>query len=133
MSTPKSRYVIRPGNVPSYSPAHHTGTRNTRLIVPSVNGAQMMEVVLGEVDRGAGASNHAHPGVERAQYFLEGEAVVEVEGETHRVGPGDMCFFPAGVFHKITALSPRMKVLVGYAPPYGEAPTRSCARPSRVS
>ena len=123
-----SRYVIHPGDVPSYSPAHHTGTRNTRLVAPGVNGAQMMEIVLGDLDAGAVASEHAHPGVEQAQYFLEGTATVEVDGETHQCGPGDMCFFPADVYHKITATSPRMRVLVIYAPPYGEAPEKIVRR-----
>ena len=60
----KIRYVVRAGDMPSYSPANHAGTRNTRLVSQALNGARFMEVVLGEVDKGAGVSTHAHPGME---------------------------------------------------------------------
>jgi quercetin dioxygenase-like cupin family protein len=89
----KGRYVIRPDDMPSYSPANHTGTRNTRLVSQALNGARFMEVILGDVERGAGVSTHAHPGLEQAQYFLEGEAEVVVDGETYHAKAGDLCFF----------------------------------------
>ena len=124
MSAITSRYIVRAGEMPSYSPANHTGTKNTRLVSEQLNGARFMEVVLGEVERGAGVSAHAHPGMEQAQYFLEGEAEVQVEGETHHVRAGDLCFFPADVFHSVRVTSERMKVLIIYAPPYAESPDK---------
>ena len=120
----KGRYVIRPDDMPSYSPANHTGTQNTRLVSQALQGARFMEVVLGEVEKGAGVSTHAHPGMEQAQYFLEGEAEVVVEGETYHAKAGDLCFFPADVFHSVKVTSERMKVLIIYAPPYGESPDK---------
>ena len=117
----KPRYVLRAGELASYSPAHHSGTKNTRLVCAALNGARFMEVVLGEVEKGAGVSTHAHPGIEQAQYFLEGEAEVVVDGETYRVRAGDLCFFPADVFHSVRVTSERMKVLIIYSPPYGES------------
>ena len=45
-----SPYIVRAGDVPAYSPAGHTGTRNYRLVAPGVNGARFMEVVLGHWD-----------------------------------------------------------------------------------
>ena len=124
MNPEKSRYVIRPGDQPSYSPANHTGTRNTRLVNEAQNGARFMEVVLGEVESGAGVSTHAHPGMEQAQYFLEGEAEVIVDGVTYQARAGDLCFFPADVFHSIRVTSQRAKVLIVYSPPYGENPAK---------
>lgn len=117
-------YIVRAGKMPSYSPANHTGTKNTRLVAERLNGARFMEVVLGEVEKGAGVSTHAHPGMEQAQYFLEGEAEVQIEGETHQVRAGDLCFFPAGVFHSVRVTSDRMRVLVIYSPPYAESPDK---------
>jgi quercetin dioxygenase-like cupin family protein len=119
---------VRAGEAPSYSPANHTGTRNTRLVSAALNGAQFMEVILGDVERGAGVSTHAHPGLEQAQYFLEGEAEVQIDGETHQVRAGDLCFFPAEVFHSVRVTSERMKVLIIYAPPYAEAPDKVIRR-----
>jgi quercetin dioxygenase-like cupin family protein len=124
MSAITSRYIVRAGEMPSYSPANHTGTKNTRLVSERLNGARFMEVVLGEVERGAGISTHAHPGMEQAQYFLEGEAEVQIEGETHHVRAGDLCFFPADMFHSVRVISERMKVLIIYSPPYAESPDK---------
>lgn len=123
MSAPK-RYVVRAEELPSYSPAKHTGTKNTRLVSPALNGARFMEVVIGEVERGAGVSTHAHPGMEQAQYFLEGEAEVIVDGVAHQARAGDLCFFPADVFHSVRVTSERMKVLIIYSPPFVESPDR---------
>jgi len=120
----KSRYVLRADEMPSYSPANHTGTKNTRLVSQALNGARFMEIIVGEVEKGAGVSTHAHPGMEQAQYFLEGEAEVVVEGETYHAKAGDLCFFPADVFHSVKVTSERMKVLIIYAPPYGESPDK---------
>jgi quercetin dioxygenase-like cupin family protein len=120
----KSQYIVRAGDMPSYSPANHTGTRNTRLVNEALNGARFMEVILGDIERGAGVSTHAHPGMEQAQYFLEGEAEVKIGDETHQVRAGDLCFFPADVFHSVRVTSARAKVLIIYSPPYAESPDK---------
>jgi mannose-6-phosphate isomerase-like protein (cupin superfamily) len=82
-------------------------------------------VVLGVIERGEGAAPHAHPGIEQVCYLLEGTALAEIDGERCELGPGDSCYFPAGVMHKFSATSEQpVKVLVIYSPPYGEAPER---------
>ena len=118
------RYVVRADELPSYSPANHTGTKNTRLVSAALNGARHMEIILGDVERGAGVSTHAHPGMEQAQYVLEGEAEVIVDGVTYQARAGDLCFFPADVFHSIRVTSERMKVLIIYSPPFAESPDK---------
>jgi quercetin dioxygenase-like cupin family protein len=124
----KSRYIVRASEQPSYSPANHTGTHNTRLVAEALNGARFMEVILGDIEGGAGVSTHAHPGMEQAQFFLEGQAEVTIEGETHHVRAGDMCFFPADVFHAVRVTSERAKVLIIYSPPYAEQPGKVVRR-----
>jgi quercetin dioxygenase-like cupin family protein len=121
---PTSKYVLRPDDMASYSPANHTGTKNTRLVSAAINGAQYMEVVLGEVEKGAGVSTHAHPGMEQAQYFIEGEAEVIIDGVAYQARAGDLCFFPPDVFHSVRVTSERMKVLIIYSPPYAENPDK---------
>ena len=59
----QSKFVVRPSDVPSYSPANHEGTKNYRLVAPGVNGAQFMEIIYGDIERHAGAVAHAHPGI----------------------------------------------------------------------
>ena len=119
----KSRRV-RQSEVAPYSPANHTGTRNSRLIGPETVGAKQVEVLVGEIERGKGALPHAHPGIEQVCYLLEGAAHVEVEGEKFELAPGEACFFPAGAQHLFVVTSERAKVLVIYAPPYLEKQAR---------
>jgi quercetin dioxygenase-like cupin family protein len=122
--TEKPIYVIRPSEMPSYSPANHTGTKNTRLIGPRVNGAKYMEIALGEIERHEGSPAHAHPDLEQAVYILEGEAMANIDGVAHHVKAGEMMYFPAHVFHDIKILSEKIKMLVIYAPPYDEDPEK---------
>jgi quercetin dioxygenase-like cupin family protein len=122
--TTKSPYVIRAGEMEWYSPANHTGTRNARLVGPMANGAQYMEIALGEIARNEGSPPHAHPALEQAVYILEGEAIAGVDGQDHHVRAGDMMFFPARVFHSIKVLTEKVRLLVIYAPPYGEDPAK---------
>lgn len=120
----KSPYIIRASEQEAYSPANHSGTRNYRLVGPTVNGAKHLEIALGDIERHEGAPAHAHPDLEQAVYILEGEAIAGIDGVDHQVGPGDMLFFPPRVFHSIKVLSERIRLLVIYAPPYGEDPAK---------
>ena len=69
------RYFIRERDVPAYHPANHSGTTNRRLIGPETVGAKNVEVLLGVIEKGAGAARHAHPGVEQVCYLLEGSSL----------------------------------------------------------
>lgn len=120
----KSRFHVRPSEVTPYSPANHTGTRNFRLIGPETVGAKQLEMLIGEIEQGKGAAPHAHPGIEQACYLLEGRAHVEIGGEAFEMAPGEACFFPAGEKHVFLVTSKRAKVMVIYAPPYGEDPAK---------
>jgi quercetin dioxygenase-like cupin family protein len=123
-----NKYVIRPEDVPSYSPANHSGTKNYRLVAPGVNGSRFMEIIYGDIERHAGSVAHAHPGMEQATYVIEGEATAEVDGTVYHVRTGDVLFFPSEVFHDLKVISERIKLLVIYAPPYGEAPDKVIKR-----
>ncbi len=119
------KYFVKAHEVKPYSPANHTGTVNRRLIGPETVGAEQLEVVLGVVEKGKGALPHSHPGIEQVCYMLEGRARAEVNGEAMELGPGDCCFFPAHAPHLFTVVSDEpVKVLVIYAPPYGESPDK---------
>jgi len=125
MSLPiRSRYFVRPQDVLPYHPANHTGTVNRRLIGAGNVGASKVEVVLGVIEKDKGALPHSHPGIEQVCYLLEGRARAEVGGEVCELGPGDCCFFPPDLQHVFTVVSDEpVKVLVIYAPPYGERVT----------
>lgn len=120
-----SRYFVRAADVPPYHPANHTGTTNRRLIGPANVGAKNIEVVLGVIEKGKGALPHAHPGIEQVCYLLEGRARAQVGGEVCEMSPGDSCYFPPDLPHVFTVISDEpVKVLVIYAPPYEENPSR---------
>jgi mannose-6-phosphate isomerase-like protein (cupin superfamily) len=117
------KYLVRQQDVTPYSPANHTETRNFRLIGPETVGARQVEVLIGEISaKGKGALPHAHPGIEQVCYLLEGTAHVEVAGESFEMKVGEACFFPADQTHVFQATSEKVKVMVIYAPPYGENP-----------
>ena len=118
------KYLVRQSDVAPYSPANHTGTKNYRLIGPETVGAKNLEVLIGEIERGKGALPHAHPGIEQVCYLLEGEAHVEVAGEKFEMKAGEACFFPPDAMHIFIVTSERARVLVIYAPPYGEDPAK---------
>ena len=122
----KHRYVRSIADVPGYSPANHTGTVNHRLISGETVGARQIELLHGAIQPGEGASRHAHPGIEQLAYVLEGEADIDIGGgETGRIGPGDCCFFPADVMHRVVVVGETpLKLLVMYTPPYGEDPAK---------
>ena len=121
----RSRFFVLATDAKPYSPANHTGTVNRRLIGQDNVGARHVEVVLGVIEKGRGASQHAHPGIEQVCYLLEGRARAEVGGETCDMEPGDCCFFPPDIPHVFTSIGDQpAKVLVIYSPPYGENPDK---------
>jgi len=126
MNTRPQLCVVRPEDVTPFHPANHTGTVNRRLIGRGNVGAKNIEVVLGVIEKGEGALPHSHPGIEQVCYMLEGRARVEIGGDSCEIGPGECCFFPAEVAHSFTVVSERpARVLVMYAPPYGEDSAKS--------
>lgn len=48
---------------------------------------------------GLGAPPHRHDADSEAFYILEGALTVDLDGQTRRLHPGDMCFLPAGGEH----------------------------------
>ncbi len=124
------RYIVRPEDVPTYSPPLHAGTVNRRLVGRDVNGSQSVEVVLGVVEPGGLAERHTHE-VEQAMYVIEGRALVEVNGETQECGPGTTCFFPPGIAHRVESLGPGpLRALVIYAPPLERSTAAQPFRPA---
>lgn len=117
----RSRFHIRPDEIPGFSPANHAHTVNRRLVGPENVGATKMELILGTIESSGGALPHSHPGIEQACYLLSGTALVEVGDDTFTMVAGEACFFPADVPHVFTVTSAEpATLLVFYSPPYGE-------------
>lgn len=59
---------------------------------------------------------HCHPHSEELTYLLEGECLVNIDGEERRVGAGATWFVPRGVSHAFTVLSPTARVFAIQTP-----------------
>ncbi len=120
MDIDPERFFTTEATAEAYSPRGHSGTTNRRLVSPET-GATHLEVLVGTIEPGQGASPHHHPGIDQFCWMLEGRARVEIGGLTREIGPGESCFFPADTSHTFTALGPdEVRVLIAYGPPYGE-------------
>jgi quercetin dioxygenase-like cupin family protein len=71
---------------------------------PAEGGERDVLLVKVEIAPGAAAGRHSHPGIETG-YVIEGEALMEIEGEApRRLGPGDSYLIPAGRIHDARAV-----------------------------
>lgn len=74
------------------------------------------------VPAGGCTERHYHKCSEEFYFLLEGEGLMEIDGETRPVGPGDAILIPPGAWHQITAKSP-LRFLCCCAPPYAHEDT----------
>jgi quercetin dioxygenase-like cupin family protein len=122
--------VVRAADLAAYGPANHTGTSNVRVIGPETVGATALEVLVGTIAQSHGAKPHAHPYLEQCAYMIEGTGESESEGHLEAIGAGSWSYVPAGVFHSFRVTSDQPgRLLVVYAPPYGENPTHTITEP----
>ena len=68
---------------------------------------------------GAATKRHHHPRAEEIYFMTEGVALMEIDGETREVGPGDAIAIPPGASHQITNIGDReLRFLCCCAPCY---------------
>jgi hypothetical protein len=79
--------------------------------------------------RGKTTPLHMHPNEDEAIYVLEGELLVDVEGEQHRVGKGGLFVAPRGVPHAFMVTSETAHVLSVQTPGTGESFYRDAGEP----
>lgn len=82
--------------------------------------------------RGKTTPFHLHPNEDEAIYVLEGELLVHIEGEEHRVGPGGLFFAPRGVPHAFMVTSETAHVLAWQTPGTGESFYRDAGEPAET-
>ena len=71
---------------------------------------------------GNATERHFHKVSEEFYFLLEGEGVMELDGETRVMQSGDAVVIPAGAWHQITATSD-LRFLCCCAPPYSHEDT----------
>jgi quercetin dioxygenase-like cupin family protein len=82
------------------------------------------------MERGKVTPLHLHPEQDEAIYVLDGEILVHVEGEQHRVGAGGLFFAPRGVAHAFMVTSETAHVLGLQTPGTGESFYRAAGGPA---
>lgn len=79
--------------------------------------------------RGKTTPMHLHPNEDEVIYMLEGEILVHIEGEEHRVGQGGLFVAPRGVPHAFMVTSETAHVLALQTPGTGEGFYRDAGEP----
>jgi quercetin dioxygenase-like cupin family protein len=69
-----------------------------------------------ELVKGKVTPLHQHPTFEETIYMLEGEILVHVHGEEHRVGERGVVVFPRGVPHAFMCISETARILAIQTP-----------------
>jgi quercetin dioxygenase-like cupin family protein len=73
---------------------------------------------------------HRHPEADETVYVLEGEIVVNVDGEESRVGAGGMTFTPKGLPHAFIVVSQIARLLTIQTPGIGQGFYRGASEPA---
>ena len=73
---------------------------------------------------------HRHPDSDETTYVLEGEIVVNVDGQESRVGAGAMSFVPRGVAHAFLVVSDGARLLTLKTPGIGQEFYRGASEPA---
>ena len=82
-------------------PAHHGGAHSKLLVRPETVGARRLDHRISCYRPGAYVEPHAHRVQEQVYHVLEGEGLMEIEGERRVVRRHDVIFLPPGVEHAI--------------------------------
>jgi quercetin dioxygenase-like cupin family protein len=73
---------------------------------------------------------HRHPEADETLYVLEGELLVHIGGEEHRVGPGGFTMAPRGVPHAFTVISETARMLCLQTPGSADTFFRGASEPA---
>lgn len=96
-----------------------------RVLLDAEAGAALHQSLAeATLDPGGATQRHYHARTEEIYVLLEGEAEMEIDGDSARVGPGDAVLIPAGAWHQIRATgSAPLRFLCCCAPPYSDDDT----------
>ena len=73
---------------------------------------------------------HRHPEADETVYVLEGEIVVNIDGQERRVTAGGMTFTPKGVPHAFIVVSDSARLLTMQTPGIGQGFYREASEPA---
>lgn len=114
--------IVHHDDLPTYSPANHSGTVNRRLIDPAFDAG--VDMVLGIIEPGGTADRHLHDVEFQAIYVLDGRAQVTIGDEPpYLCEPGHVIRLPPKTIHEVLSLGPDdLRLVVIYSPPLAGPP-----------
>jgi mannose-6-phosphate isomerase-like protein (cupin superfamily) len=83
---------------------------------------QKQSLAEATIQPGASTQRHYHKISEEFYFILDGSGLIEINGETRDVHPGDAILIPTGHWHTITATQ-HLRFLCCCAPPYSHDDT----------
>lgn len=88
---------------------------------------QRQSLAEARLSPGQSTTRHYHPQTEEIYYLLDGSGMMELNGETRTVGPGDCIAIPPGSKHQLTNTgSGPLILLCCCVPAYEHADTVLC-------
>jgi mannose-6-phosphate isomerase-like protein (cupin superfamily) len=95
------------------------GSRIRELLGPPTSTlARNQSLAEATLAPGQATERHYHGESEEIYFLLAGGGLMEIDGETHEVGPGDAILIPPGARHTLRAGSGGARLLCCCAPPY---------------
>ncbi len=82
-------------------PGHFGGAYSKMLVRPEPSGARLLDYRISTYQPKGHVAPHAHRVQEQIYHVLEGEALMELDGERRVVRKHDVVFVPPGVTHAI--------------------------------
>jgi mannose-6-phosphate isomerase-like protein (cupin superfamily) len=82
-------------------PAHHGGAYSKMLVRPEPCGSKLLDYRVSVYQPRAYVAPHRHRSQEQIYHVLEGEGLMELDGERTVVRRDDVVFIPPGVEHAI--------------------------------
>jgi quercetin dioxygenase-like cupin family protein len=82
------------------------------------------------VSRGKATPLHTHPDADETMYVLDGEILLHMNGQEHRIGPRGVAVALRGVPHAFLVTSETARVLTLITPGIGEAFFRGASEPT---
>lgn len=83
-------------------PAHYGGALSKALVHPDTTGSTMLDYRISSYEPMAYVELHEHKVQEQIYHVLEGEGLMEIEGEKTVVRKHDVIFLPPGNKHSIS-------------------------------
>ncbi len=103
MSAEKAKATIRAAAEVMWDepPAHYGGAFSKMLVRPEPVGSQKLDYRISVYQPRAYVAPHRHKIQEQIYHILDGEGLMEIEGERKVVRRDDVVFIPPGVEHAI--------------------------------